>query len=142
MAVSNICVRHRNGRSSNKCSVVSKSVSSAAQLMMSCQWFNRRGYQTDEESMANGIAYVVGGHHGTCVTADKKRLLGKAEAKHYLGGQAWDDVLHPQTMFSHSVAKIVTLHFKSRRCFANVMNHCKERYEPHRRPFTSHHLTN
>lgn len=57
-----------------------------------CQWFNRRGYQTDEESMANGIAYVVGGHHGTCVTADKKRLLGKAEAKHYLGGQAWDDV--------------------------------------------------
>lgn len=57
-----------------------------------CQWFNRRGYQTDEGSMANGIAYVVGGHHGTCVTADKKRLLGKAEAKHYLGGQAWDDV--------------------------------------------------
>lgn len=57
-----------------------------------CQWFNRRGYQTDEESMANGIAYVVGGHHGTCVTADKKRLLGKAEAKHYLGGRAWDDV--------------------------------------------------
>ena len=57
-----------------------------------CQWFSRRGYQTDEGSMANGIAYVVGGHHGTCVTADKKRLLGKAEAKHYLGGQAWDDV--------------------------------------------------
>ena len=57
-----------------------------------CQWFSRRGYQTDEGSMANGVAYVVGGHHGTCVTADKKRLLGKAEAKHYLGGQAWDDV--------------------------------------------------
>ena len=57
-----------------------------------CQWFSRRGYQTDEGSMANGIAYIVGSHHGTCVTADKKRLLGKAEAEHYLGGQVWDDV--------------------------------------------------
>ena len=46
-------------------------------------------------------------------------------------------LIHPQTVFSHAVAKIVTLHFKSRRCFANVMNHRKERYEPHRHPFAS-----
>lgn len=57
-----------------------------------CQWFSRRGYRTDEGSMANGIAYIIGSHHGTCVTGNKKRLLGKVEAKHYLGGQEWEDV--------------------------------------------------
>lgn len=57
-----------------------------------CQWFANRGYQTDDNSLANNIAYIVGSHHGTCVTASKKRLLSKLGAKHYLGGDQWGEV--------------------------------------------------
>lgn len=56
------------------------------------RWFAENGYSTREGMLADGIASIVAGHHGTCITDEKKRLLGKLEAPLYVGDADWADV--------------------------------------------------
>lgn len=56
------------------------------------QWFENMGYGIEEGDMANSIAYIVGSHHGTCVTEAKVRLLDELDAYRYIGGDDWSAV--------------------------------------------------
>lgn len=56
------------------------------------QWFGNMGYGVEKGDMANGIAYIVGSHHGTCVTEAKIRLLDELDAYRYIGGDDWSAV--------------------------------------------------
>ncbi len=56
------------------------------------RWASRQKLNTQVGSLAHGLASIVAGHHGTCITDEKKRLLNSYDATTYVGDADWEAV--------------------------------------------------
>lgn len=55
-------------------------------------WFERNGFHIFPGSLAFGIASIIGGHHGGCITSEKEQLLEQEDAYRYIGDSKWQCV--------------------------------------------------